>query len=288
MTTLLNLGCGKRFHPDWTNVDFVSTGEGVIAHDLRRGVPFPEASFDVVYHSHVLEHFSRADALKFLAECLRVLRTGGTIRIAVPDLEQIARLYLGALEGAVQGDAFAQQQYDWMKVELYDQTVRSISGGDHGLFMQRFLREGGAIRDFVLGRMGGEVSATVAAVDGPPPQPAAPAAPAAAPGRLRRVVRVLTNPERLREALVRRLLGPEQYGMLELGRFRNCGEIHLWMYDRYALAQALREVGFCDPRPTDAQTSRVPGWASFCLDSNRDGTVYKPDSLFMEAVKPVG
>ena len=31
----------------------------VIAHDLRRGIPFADESFDVVYHSHVLEHLSR-------------------------------------------------------------------------------------------------------------------------------------------------------------------------------------------------------------------------------------
>ena len=36
----LNLGCGSTFHKDWTNVDFVSTGEDVIAHNLLSGVPF--------------------------------------------------------------------------------------------------------------------------------------------------------------------------------------------------------------------------------------------------------
>jgi hypothetical protein len=40
----LNLGCGDYYHPDWTNVDIISTGEGVIAHDLTQGIPFPDAS----------------------------------------------------------------------------------------------------------------------------------------------------------------------------------------------------------------------------------------------------
>ena len=51
----LNLGCGTRLHPDWTNVDMARTAPGVIAANLTRGVPFPEARFDVVYQSHVLE-----------------------------------------------------------------------------------------------------------------------------------------------------------------------------------------------------------------------------------------
>ena len=51
----LNLGCGDRYHPDWTNINFTSTGGGVIAHNLKQGIPFPDESFDVVYHSHVLE-----------------------------------------------------------------------------------------------------------------------------------------------------------------------------------------------------------------------------------------
>ena len=86
---MLNLGCGGRFHPEWTNIDFYSSGGAVIAHDLNLGIPFPDSSFDVVYHSHVLEHFPKAKARRFIAECVRVLKPGGILRVVVPDLEDL-------------------------------------------------------------------------------------------------------------------------------------------------------------------------------------------------------
>ena len=86
---LLNLGCGARFHSDWTNVDFVSTVKNVLAHNLRMGIPFSNETYDVVYHSNVIEHFSKEEAPNFMGECYRVLKRNGIIRIAFPDSSYI-------------------------------------------------------------------------------------------------------------------------------------------------------------------------------------------------------
>src|SRR5687767_3201991 len=99
----LNLGCGDRYISDWTNVDFVSQGKGVIAHNLIEGIPFPDNSFDVVYHSHVLEHFTKQRGFLFIKECYRVLKPNGILRIVVPDLEEIVREYFKSLSGALEG-----------------------------------------------------------------------------------------------------------------------------------------------------------------------------------------
>src|SRR5581483_4483365 len=151
VTELLNLASGSQAHPDYTNVDFfparvryrlpdvgavaraVSEGRGTYTTasgatvrivDLRKGVPFPDASFDVVYHSNFLEHLERPDARRFLAECRRVLRPGGITRVVVPDLEEKARAYLAALAG---GDAAAQE---FAVADLIDQMVRTRTGGE--------------------------------------------------------------------------------------------------------------------------------------------------------------
>ncbi|MEO6453267.1 MAG: methyltransferase domain-containing protein, partial [Ginsengibacter sp.] len=131
---LLNLGCGSHYvvSPDWTNVDFNSNDLHVISHDLSQGIPFKDNTFDMIYHSHVLEHFSKSDGVKFVNECFRVLKPGGILRVAIPDLEQITRNYLKFLELGLKDphDPLIEANYDWMLLEMYDQTVRNISGGE--------------------------------------------------------------------------------------------------------------------------------------------------------------
>lgn len=90
----------------------------------------------------------------------------------------------------------------------------------------------------------------------------------------------------LRSRLLRRLLSEDDHKALAIGRFRLQGEVHHWMYDRYSLATLLVEAGFENPTRKSATESSIEGWVQFNLDTEPDGTVYKPDSLYMEAWKP--
>jgi len=63
------------------------------------------------------------------------------------------------------------------------------------------------------------------------------------------------------------------------------GELHRWMYDRHSLGQLLAQAGFRGVQRQSADTSLIAGWTEFHLDTNADGSVYKPESLFMEGVK---
>jgi hypothetical protein len=81
-------------------------------------------------------------------------------------------------------------------------------------------------------------------------------------------------------------LGPKDYHALVIGRFRLGGEIHQWMYDSYSLAQVLLEVGFQHPVLQSPTSSQISAWSSYNLDTEADGMVYKPNSLYMEAAKP--
>lgn len=304
----LNLGCGSRFSPEWTNIDFVAQPPHIIGHNLLKGIPFGDECFDVVYHSHILEHFSDEQATPFLQECSRVLKPQGVMRIAVPDLEQIARLYLMTLDLAALGDPLWQRNHDWMLIELYDQMVRERSGGRHGIYLSQTNIPN---LDFVMSRQGGEVARALEVArkrrevnpnanselneNGLQITATKPLYQKTLLFRaLRRICRTFGIKRAgaslfpfgsWRELVVRCLLGRE-YELLQVGRFRRSGEIHQRMYDRYSLAKALHEVGLQDMRQMAATESDIPDWSDFCLDTEDDGRIYKPDSLYMEAVKP--
>jgi predicted SAM-dependent methyltransferase len=254
VSDLLNVGCGEVFHDAWTNVDFRAFSPKVIAHDLRRPLPFAGASFTAVYSSHLLEHFSRAFAPVFLAECHRLLKPGGVLRVVVPDLETIAKLYLENLQGALAGDAKAAARHQWMTVELLDQMVREESGGE---MLKHWSQDPLPEEEFVVQRCGWEVRRFLQAHRSQPRSKEQPGPPAP----------MLRSPGQIAE-------------------FRETGEIHKWMYDRFSLSRLLESAGFTDGKCCPAHESRIPNFNSYWLDLNPDGSVRKPDSLFMEASKP--
>ena len=277
----VNLGCGTRYHPDWINIDIASSGEGVIAHDLRKGIPLADASCDAIYHSHLLEHLRPSQALKLMQECYRVQKPGGFLRVAIPDLEQICLRYLEKLQGALNGDENAATDYDWILLEMYDQTVRERKGG---LMLEYLSRSPLPNEAFVYERIGAEGRGIVRALREHSTRNSAPR-PAQGGGvsLLKSLRNLLTVPGIMRQRLLTRWLGADGLRALEIGRFRLAGEAHQWMYDRFSLARLMLTAGFQDPIQQTATQSQIPNWPSFNLDTLPDGTVVKPDSLFMEA-----
>lgn len=277
MKQLLNLGCGSHYHDAWINMDIVKTGERVIVHDLRHGLPFPDQAFDVVYHSNILEHFSKAEAPKFLNECYRVLRPHGILRVAVPDLEQIVRLYLEALEKANAGEPDWKAHYEWILLELFDQTARNRPGGEMLAYIQRPNIPNEA---FLIERCGEEIRCLRGQVHDNSSGTAA----SSTTRFFERVRQIRRYPHYVRELLYRILLGKD-YQALQTGRFRLGGEVHQWMYDRFSLRVLLEQCGFKRIVQRTASESAIPDWLTYQLDTTREGMPYKPDSFYMEAFK---
>lgn len=279
----LNLGCGFRYHPDWTNVDFNSIGSGVIVHNLSQSIPFTDKSFDVVYHSHLLEHFSKTNAEYFLRECYRVLRPQGILRVVVPDLEQITRTYLQALEKAGAGCQTWHYNYEWMLLEMYDQTVRNCSGGEMLAYLSR---DHIPNEEFIIERLGTEAKNLIETGKCLRQQPHSQKEQTSTPKHIfKQVYRFFRYPRYRRESLIKLLLGSE-YSTLQIGRFRQRGEVHQWMYDRYSLSILLNKIGLEKIKQRTATESYIPNWSSWNLDTESNGTIYKPDSIYMEAIKP--
>jgi predicted SAM-dependent methyltransferase len=152
---MLNLACGTKMHWGWNNLDFSpyarlrrrplltdvlrrihyisdqrfsrlqNVDPQIIAWNLRKGIPFADCAFDVLYHSHFLEHLDKRAAVGFLQECFRVLKLGGVLRVVVPDLELLASTYLESLKQLDRGDAAAEKAHQRAIYELFDQMVRT-------------------------------------------------------------------------------------------------------------------------------------------------------------------
>lgn len=277
-----NLGCGSRYHPDWLNFDLNATAPGVQSCDLLGGVPLPDDRCDAVFNSALLEHLPPEASSRFLLECRRILKPGGLLRLGVPDLERIARLYLEKLERSVAGEGSAVADYDWMLLELIDQMIRTSPGGS----MAAFIEAGAPNEDFIEQRIGHEFidmkaafqdlrAGTWARLRKMPPNVR----------RHKIIRRLLQVPGDCRRALAGLLLTRADRAALRIGRFRQSGEVHLWMYDRFSLPRLLLQCGFVDPRVCAAGHSAIPRWGSFGLDVNAGGKPLKPDLLYIECRK---
>lgn len=93
----LNLGCGADVRQGWENLDYnpnVCKRRGVKRCDVFKKLPYPDGSVSEIHARYVLEYGSYHRTPQVIEEWLRVLEPGGTITIAVPDFEAIARDYV--------------------------------------------------------------------------------------------------------------------------------------------------------------------------------------------------
>jgi predicted SAM-dependent methyltransferase len=120
----LNLGSAYNVAPGWVNIDnspsvWLSKHNTVrhllqkvnlinestqqswqvdlIFHDVRHGLPWPDQSVRYIYTSHLLEHLSPQGGERLLQECYRVMKSGGILRVVVPDLMLYAQHYIDAI-----------------------------------------------------------------------------------------------------------------------------------------------------------------------------------------------
>lgn len=274
---MLNIGCGGTYHPDWVNLDVAPADPNVQTVNINNGLPFSSESATACYSSHVLEHLDKVGARNLVAECSRVLKHGGVIRLAVPDLEAMAREYLRILDAVASGDVQRELDYDWIMLELYDQSVRNTAGGDMAHFLIDLSEKD---RSFVRSRIGVEADRFWA------PMKALPRAYGL--NTLANKLRLGKLLKRLRENLAGWLVylvaGKSAYKNFKMGSFRASGEIHQWMYDRYSLKRLLENAGFVDVKICTANESRIPDYEKYSLDVS-NGVVRKPDSLYIEASK---
>jgi predicted SAM-dependent methyltransferase len=88
----LDIGCGDNKRVGFIGVDIRRSKAVDVVADARK-LPFRDGSFDHVYSSHLIEHFSHREVQSVLAEWVRVLKKGGILEIRCPDLRARALLF---------------------------------------------------------------------------------------------------------------------------------------------------------------------------------------------------
>lgn len=130
----LHLGCGSVYLKGWVNIDLLGTrGPLDLVWDLRRPMPFPDSSVDAVFHEHLLEHLPLTVALPFLQECRRVLRSGGILRVGVPDAGR-------CIKSVVEADGFNEGSGPGFPTPLLALSELAYRNGHRSLWDDQTLR----------------------------------------------------------------------------------------------------------------------------------------------------
>ena len=103
----LEIGPGKKVSPGFESLDITpeyKVGQGSyrkVDHiaDASKPLPFNNNTFDVIYASHILEHFPWYQIEEILKEWVRVLKPGGIMEIWVPDGLKICKAFVDAENG---------------------------------------------------------------------------------------------------------------------------------------------------------------------------------------------
>lgn len=86
----INIGCGNTVIDGYIGIDRKFGGE-MVPLTFNDGTPVPDESCSDLRASHCLEHLNFAEAEQAMREWHRVLKPGGRLRIAVPDVRKVIR-----------------------------------------------------------------------------------------------------------------------------------------------------------------------------------------------------
>ncbi len=89
----LHIGCGDCLKAGWLNSDYYTKSKEIIHLDATKRFPFDDNEFAYVFSEHMIEHIPYRDGSHMLKESFRVLKPGGMIRVATPDLSFLIDLY---------------------------------------------------------------------------------------------------------------------------------------------------------------------------------------------------
>ena len=259
----------------WINLDYQPVHPSIQKANLLEKLPFADNSCDVVYSSHFLEHIPKSKVPLFLKECYRILKSGGEIRLVLPDLENICKEYLSSRE------LNQHEQSDFCIIELIDQSVRTQSGGTLPAYYQELkgdLETKSKMISYVKYRTGEDITIRVETKN-----------------QSSKVAYLLANPKQLITSLQSKLtklyiliitsLLPSAFREQNVS-YASVGEKHLWMWDFYTLGCELENAGFSNIKRLSFNSSQISDFSVSPLDMNAEGIPRMGHcSMYIEANK---
>lgn len=134
---IVDLGCGplsESYFTDEGTVLRVDIREDVkpdFRCDLRE-LPFGTGEFDIVFSSHTLEHFSRAEVGETLDEWIRIMKPDGELRLILPNIKWAAQHIMNdEIDNDVMNVLYGAQTYyeNYHKVGFTPQVIEQLLTG---------------------------------------------------------------------------------------------------------------------------------------------------------------
>tara|TARA_Y100000590_G_scaffold44633_1_gene47445 strand:- start:3402 stop:3938 length:537 start_codon:yes stop_codon:yes gene_type:complete len=89
----INIGCGQRnFGKEWIHIDGADY-EHIDSKDILMK-NYERESVELIYASHLIEYFDRKEIIPILKRWREILKLNGILRLAVPNFEIYAKLYV--------------------------------------------------------------------------------------------------------------------------------------------------------------------------------------------------
>lgn len=122
----LHMGCGPKVLEGFLNIDKYHEHPNVLPVCMSE-TPFENESVSVIYSSHSLEHLPIRKARLALTHWANILKKGGRLFLAVPDLEFICHAF-------VSDTVDWNTKWNWLQYTLFGwQTTTELNINTHNL-----------------------------------------------------------------------------------------------------------------------------------------------------------
>lgn len=267
--TKVNIACGDSYLESWINFDYSTHSQYVKKANLLNRLPLEDNQASCVYSSHFLEHIPRHLVPDFLSECYRIAAKNGTIRLVLPDFEELCKTYLENRQNN------EHEKANFLILEIIDQYARSFPGGELGKYYHSIVnRNNLEMIDYINQRTGHLLSSSSPEIS-----------------ENSKLKTLINNPKKILskvESIYCKLL---IYLLANAFRQQNVslttiGEKHLWAYDFYMVEQLLLKAGFQQVKRMSANTSEIIDFPFYPLDLTEEGLPRKgAESMYIEASK---